>query len=51
MFHRVPSIEKIRAAVGWEPKRDLDQILDDVIAYLRAAPPAPDALEAVEGSY
>jgi UDP-glucose 4-epimerase len=43
MFHRIPSIEKIRAAIGWEPERDLQAILDDVVSHLRAAP-----LEAVE---
>ncbi|MDQ3875784.1 MAG: GDP-mannose 4,6-dehydratase [Actinomycetota bacterium] len=35
MFHRVPSIEKIRDAIGWEPERDLEAILDDVIAHAR----------------
>jgi UDP-glucose 4-epimerase len=34
-LHRIPSIEKIRAAVGWEPERTLDEILADVIAYTR----------------
>jgi UDP-glucose 4-epimerase len=35
MFHREPSIEKIRAAIGWEPSRNLDDILADVIAFER----------------
>ena len=35
MFHRAPSIERIRRAVGWQPTRDLDSILDDVIASVR----------------
>ena len=35
MLHRVPAIEKIRGAIGWEPERDLDQILTDVIEYAR----------------
>jgi UDP-glucose 4-epimerase len=35
MFHRVPSIEKVRDAIGWEPERDLETILDDVIAHSR----------------
>jgi nucleoside-diphosphate-sugar epimerase len=39
MFHRIPSIEKIRTAVGWAPERDLDAILDDVIASHRTAQP------------
>jgi UDP-glucose 4-epimerase len=33
MLHRMPSIEKVRAAVGWQPERSLDQILEDVVAY------------------
>jgi nucleoside-diphosphate-sugar epimerase len=36
-LHRIPSIEKIRAAVGWEPERTLDEILADVIAYTRTS--------------
>jgi UDP-glucose 4-epimerase len=40
MFHREPSIDKIRAAIGWEPERGLDEILADVIAHARAALPA-----------
>jgi UDP-glucose 4-epimerase len=34
-LHRVPSIEKISAAIGWEPERTLDEILADVIAHTR----------------
>ena len=34
MRHRVPDITKIGDAIGWRPTRDLDQILDDVIAHL-----------------
>jgi UDP-glucose 4-epimerase len=37
-LHRVPAIEKIGAAVGWRPERDLERILTDAIAYHRAAP-------------
>jgi len=33
MPRRVPDVTKIRAAIGWEPERDLDRILADVIAY------------------
>jgi UDP-glucose 4-epimerase len=36
MFHREPSIEKIRAAIGWAPTRTLDEILADVLAFERA---------------
>jgi UDP-glucose 4-epimerase len=35
MLHRVPAIEKIRDAIGWEPTHTLDDILADVIAYER----------------
>jgi UDP-glucose 4-epimerase len=38
MLHRIPSTEKIRAAVGWEPTRGLDEILADVIDHARHAP-------------
>jgi len=39
MFHRAPSIEKIRAATGWEPSVDLEHILADVIEHGRRAAP------------
>jgi nucleoside-diphosphate-sugar epimerase len=35
MLHRLPSIDKIAAAIGWQPDRTLDEILSDVIAYTR----------------
>jgi UDP-glucose 4-epimerase len=38
MLHRSPAIEKIRGAIGWEPERDLDTILRDVIAYSESLP-------------
>jgi UDP-glucose 4-epimerase len=38
MLHRIPSTEKIRDAVGWEPSRGLDEILVDVIDHARHAP-------------
>jgi nucleoside-diphosphate-sugar epimerase len=37
MFHRIPSIEKVAAAIGWAPERTLDEILADVIAYTRTS--------------
>lgn len=40
MQRRVPSLEKIHAAIGWQPTIRLDQTLDEVIAQLRAQPPA-----------
>jgi len=36
MYRRVPSLEKIKAAIGWQPTIALDQTLDEVIAYFRA---------------
>jgi len=38
MLHRQPSIEKISRAVGWEPTRNLDEILADVVEHTRTAP-------------
>jgi UDP-glucose 4-epimerase len=35
MLHREPSIEKIGAAIGWAPAKDLEAILADVIAERR----------------
>ena len=35
MLHRVPALEKVAAAVGWQPQRTLDETLADVIAYTR----------------
>jgi UDP-glucose 4-epimerase len=37
MFHRAPSIEKIKRAIGWEPTLGLDQIIADVIDSVRLA--------------
>ncbi|MDE3025898.1 MAG: NAD-dependent epimerase/dehydratase family protein [Acidobacteriota bacterium] len=37
VLHREPSIEKIKAAIGWQPTRNLDEILGDVVAHTRAA--------------
>ena len=36
MLHRIPSTEKIRAAIGWQPERSLEDILGDVVAFERA---------------
>jgi len=38
MLHRKPSIERIRAAIGWQSSLDLDRILADVIDHTRRAP-------------
>jgi nucleoside-diphosphate-sugar epimerase len=36
VLHREPSIEKIGAAIGWQPTRNLDEILRDVVEHARA---------------
>jgi nucleoside-diphosphate-sugar epimerase len=38
MYHREPSIEKVRGAIGWSPNRSLDEILTDVLEQTRHAP-------------
>ena len=35
MLHRIPSTEKIPAAIGWQPTLALDEILADVISGVR----------------
>jgi UDP-glucose 4-epimerase len=35
VLHREPSIEKIRDAIGWQPERDLQTILGDVVQHAR----------------
>ena len=35
MLHRIPSTEKIRTAIGWQPTLSLDKILADVIEHVR----------------
>jgi UDP-glucose 4-epimerase len=37
MLHRIPSTEKMAAAIGWQPERSLDAILLDVIEDKRTA--------------
>jgi UDP-glucose 4-epimerase len=46
MYHRAPSIEKVRAAIGWQPTRKLDEILADVIRSTRTAPVLDEPVEA-----
>jgi UDP-glucose 4-epimerase len=43
MVHRQPSIEKVSAAIGWEPAKSLDEILEDVIQHTRTAPVLEEA--------
>jgi UDP-glucose 4-epimerase len=38
MLHRIPSIRKVRDAIGWAPERRLDEILGDVIEHVKTAP-------------
>jgi UDP-glucose 4-epimerase len=38
MPRRVPRLEKIRQLIGYSSTRDLEQILDEVIAYYRSQP-------------
>lgn len=35
MFRRMPSLDKIKSLIGWQPRRSLQTILQDVIAYIR----------------
>ncbi len=37
MFHRIPDLGKIRAAIGWEPSIGLERILAEVVAEQRGA--------------
>ncbi len=39
MSRRVPDLSRIRALIGYQPRKTLDDILDDVIAEQRALPP------------
>jgi UDP-glucose 4-epimerase len=41
MLHRIPSIDKIRTAIGWKPERQLEDILADVIEAGRPAAAKP----------
>jgi UDP-glucose 4-epimerase len=36
MLHRIPAIDKVREAIAWQPTRNLDNILDDVIEHTQA---------------
>ena len=36
MLRRVPSIAKVQQLIGWSPRHDLSQIIDDVAAQLRS---------------
>jgi UDP-glucose 4-epimerase len=54
MFQRMPSIEKIGAAVGWAPTIDLDRILEKVVEdqrlnFARVAPETGSRRESFRG--
>jgi nucleoside-diphosphate-sugar epimerase len=38
MLHRQPSIEKVETTIGWRPTFGLEEILRDVVHYVRSAP-------------
>jgi UDP-glucose 4-epimerase len=50
MFQRMPAIEKIRAAVGWEPTVNLDSILAEVVASHRRDERSVGAAHAIDSS-
>jgi nucleoside-diphosphate-sugar epimerase len=41
MLHRIPSIDRIRVATGWQPEIELERILEDVIVERSVATVAP----------
>jgi UDP-glucose 4-epimerase len=41
MFQRMPAIDKIGAAIGWEPSLSLNEILGELIARTRNEEPVP----------
>ena len=41
MPRRVPSIDKIRRAIDWQPTLNTEEILTSVIQHYRGAPPSP----------
>jgi nucleoside-diphosphate-sugar epimerase len=44
MQRRVPDITKIHNTIGWAPKYNLNQILDDVIEFERLLSIADDTI-------
>ena len=44
-LHREPAIDKIRAAIGWQPDLEFERILADVGEYIRATPAPGSTLE------
>ena len=51
MLHRIPSIAKIKAVVGWEPRLGLERILVDFLVQAhRSARPGIAALSTAHQS-
>jgi UDP-glucose 4-epimerase len=46
VLHREPSIDRIGAAIGWQPSLDLDAVLADVVAHNGRAQVPVQSLEA-----
>jgi UDP-glucose 4-epimerase len=44
MQRRVPSIERIRTAIGWAPTMSINEIIDDVAAAIRGESPDPESV-------
>jgi UDP-glucose 4-epimerase len=44
---RMPCIDRIHEATGWKPRRSLDEIISDVVAYKTAGELAPADIVAV----
>ena len=36
MMKRVPSLDKVKSVLGWEPGLDIDAIIDDIANHLRS---------------
>jgi UDP-glucose 4-epimerase len=37
MRRRMPNTKKIHSLIGWQPKKKLDQTLDEVISYFKSS--------------
>ena len=38
IHRRIPNLTKIKAAIGYEPRWTVDEIVDDVISFFRLEP-------------
>src|SRR5262249_31839345 len=41
MLHRIPAMDRVHGATGWEPTIPLERILEDVVASLRERASSP----------